>query len=297
MSGIPVFVPKKPFKPRSLPQNSQFQPRNPLSSSYANRSPLRRPIFQSSEIRQYSEYNPMQPPVSSHYKRTLSLVALNYPSINIDTIHQILIDGNLNLTDQVLENLCLTFKSLDDSSHPHHLTDIEISSYKSVECPKKEVCPDTYCTYFHYLGERRRVPVFYSEFLCPQYFNCPKGDLCDQSHNRIEQAYHPKRLSDFYQETEKIEKNPMNLNEMSLGQLEQLRNMKLKIKADCIKDLENRLIWATKLQKKFKCSDCRREDAMFVTKPCGHLLCENCKEDQTGTHCKSPCTYYSIKRV
>lgn len=285
-------IPKKPFKPRTLIQNPSNPPRIHQNSPQFQPVPLNNYYPQP-----YSEPSPPRSEELNQYKRPLSIASLLYPSLNLDSIRQILIDSNLTLNDQSLEKLSSLFKANDSSLHPFHLTDLEISTFKSIECTKKDLCPDTYCQFFHYLGEKRRVPVHYSEYLCPKYSNCPKGDACELAHNRIEQAYHPRRIMEFYQEMGEFYKNEeVYIEGMNLQQLEGLKAKKLKEKVNIIKDIENRLIYLGQLKKKFLCVECRKENARVVTVPCGHLLCDGCREDRFCAHCKIDCTFYLIKK-
>lgn len=293
-------IPKKAFKPRSFVQNSSNPPRFPQYSPQIQPVPYNKPYHQNRDQRQYSEQIPVQ---STSYKRPLSVASLIYPTLNIDTIQQILIDNNLVLNNAALESLSSAFKVKENSLHPFHLSDMEISAYKSVECPKKDLCPDTYCQFYHYLGEKRRVPVHYSEYLCPVYFNCPRGDACELAHNKIEQAYHPKRVMEFYQDVgegeeyeEGCECSEDNLRKMSLRQLEGLKAKKLNEKKNVIKDLENRLIWIKKLKELCFCSGCHMERADVVTVPCGHLICDYCKIERICAQCNKDCTYYVIRK-
>ncbi|CAD8202599.1 unnamed protein product [Paramecium pentaurelia] len=78
---------------------------------------------------------------------------------------------------------------------------IDSAQFKTQPCTQQH--PSThkkFCPYYHDESDRRRDPhqFKYKCQICPQFEQCPNGDLCVFSHNKVEQVYHPNRYKSKY---------------------------------------------------------------------------------------------------
>jgi hypothetical protein len=207
------------------------------------------------------------------FKRTFALACLLYPCLETDVVRSVLVEHNLVLDDSSLESLSQRCHFIHKNHvHGFHLDQLEINSYKTCPCEKEIGCLDYFCQNYHFLGERRRVPVLYSPVLCSQIMACPKGD------------------SDF---------NPDEKPDISLldeASLERLKQIKLNEKTELINNLENRFLWLRTLKSKYFCCSCKSSPSVCITVPCGHLYCDNCKSGNFCEVCRISCSFYKLDR-
>jgi hypothetical protein len=74
---------------------------------------------------------------------------------------------------------------------PFHLN---LETYKSQACSIKKVHNHKQCHYYHHEKDRKRVGFSYSADICEfieQDKDCPFGDDCPNSHNKVEQLFRP----------------------------------------------------------------------------------------------------------
>lgn len=74
------------------------------------------------------------------------------------------------------------------------LEHLNLDNYKVSECPVSYTHNHKHCIYYHNETDRRRPECLYTSQMC--YFisknqECPYGDSCKQSHNRVEQLFRP----------------------------------------------------------------------------------------------------------
>mmetsp|Transcript_20327 Transcript_20327/g.17596 ORF Transcript_20327/g.17596 Transcript_20327/m.17596 type:complete len:238 (+) Transcript_20327:74-787(+) len=70
---------------------------------------------------------------------------------------------------------------------------LDLNNFKTKACPISSQHNHKHCPYYHNNRDRKRPKVFYSAEMC-EYAekdpaNCPHGDECLKSHNRVEQLY------------------------------------------------------------------------------------------------------------
>lgn len=69
---------------------------------------------------------------------------------------------------------------------------LNIETFKRDTCKLTQNHNHKQCIFYHNNQDRKRSGIFFSEDLCDFRKNnqiCPKGDLCDRSHNQVEQLY------------------------------------------------------------------------------------------------------------
>lgn len=66
---------------------------------------------------------------------------------------------------------------------------LDLDNFKAKPCPINYTHNHKHCPFYHNSKDRKRVGNFYISELCEFHDNCPKGDNCLKSHNRVEQLY------------------------------------------------------------------------------------------------------------
>ena len=159
---------------------------------------------------------------------------------------------------------------------------IDTNSYKTDPCPQKEFCTNDFCVFYHYLGERRRVPFNYSQKICPNKANCFNGDMCRYSHNFHEFYYHPSRSNPSVQQNfeSPSPNNQKKLDHDSLdfSAVQRLHHYLINERIKIIKTLEFKIIELNKLKDKVNCKEFKNYRIYSVKIPCGHGLCQYCSE-------------------
>ncbi|EAR97145.2 zinc finger CCCH type domain protein (macronuclear) [Tetrahymena thermophila SB210] len=86
--------------------------------------------------------------------------------------------------------------NFNNQQEEYLLEHLELSIFKIQPCPNQNIQHNhKQCQYYHGLKDRRRVGTNYSHDPC-QFIdsfgaNCPLGDKCPKSHNKVEQLYRP----------------------------------------------------------------------------------------------------------
>ena len=73
---------------------------------------------------------------------------------------------------------------------------LDLVNFKLLPCSIKMQHNHKQCQFFHYFKDRKRPGEFYSSDLCEYIekdMDCPLGDKCYKSHNRVEQLYRPSK--------------------------------------------------------------------------------------------------------
>lgn len=162
---------------------------------------------------------------------------------------------------------------------------------KKIKCIFKN-CNLRNCEFFHGNRDRRRDPAKYQYDPKPCFsifvdghwdYNkkCMRGDNCSYSHNHSEINLHPNfkenqgQKRNFKQnlverENRKIEKA---LNDL-IVEIEEIDNLIQKKKEELYEVQYN----IEEIQKQAFCSKCCKSPLNYAL-PCGHLLCENCKNN------------------
>lgn len=208
-----------------------------------------------------------------------------FPHLNPQAIKRIIIE-NQGFTE---EEICIKIYTELESA-PVYPVQTNLQTYKSYPCPLNRDCQNINCGLYHFLGEKRRVPVIYSDTLCKNYPKCEKEDSCEYSHTITEVIYHPKTLKStqcplkvciwgescvFYHEI-----NPkLSLLDRLKIELDNCTNTKIALdqtKTEISEALEKEISVKHKILKKVYCKNCNINKVSVVRVPCGHCVCNIC---------------------
>lgn len=167
---------------------------------------------------------------------------------------------------------------------------------KKIKCILKS-CDWRNCQFFHGSQDRRRdlakfqyepKPCFsiYVDGRWDYSKKCSRGDNCSFSHNHSEISLHPnlgeyqENRKNFRQNAEEREfsKNEKVLNEL-IVEIEEIDNL-VKDKKESLIKVQYEIEEIQKFASCFKCC----KNLLNYALPCGHLLCENCKNN-AGVSC------------
>lgn len=89
-----------------------------------------------------------------------------------------------------------TYSASDNkfSSSNKLVLSLDLANFKILPCSIKMQHNHKQCQFFHYFKDRKRPGEFYSSDYCEYIekdMDCPLGDKCPKSHNRVEQLYRP----------------------------------------------------------------------------------------------------------
>ena len=206
-----------------------------------------------------------------------------------------------NLPHDYVEQFYQKFRNNDSAIYQlHDLQEKYISTndnYKIFECIDKN-CELASCPFYHGLQDRRRDPVIYNydSKLCHVYnrggiwdykSKCTNGDFCRFCHSYTEMQYHPSNRFPRQPQPELpiIKGRDTSTVVQKVQQIILIRETITNIeKENHKKEKELAKIdeEVTGLRKISLCFCCK-ETAYKYFVPCGHLLCENCKEKSRGS--------------
>jgi hypothetical protein len=198
---------------------------------------------------------------------------------------------------QVLQNEILQINNIESSTWI-------MDYFKAFPCSLGVDCNDTFCLYYHFKGERRRIHKYYeySANLCSSAGSCFL-ETCKSAHNENEVLYHP----DIYQKSTcpysttsegcpneslcpflhnfSYEEQLISKFQEALDQNDQVKRVSNNVHSEIMRKMEE----IKDLSEKSTCS-CN-EIVSYIWVPCGHPACfrcksmDNCKICQTEGEC------------
>jgi hypothetical protein len=223
-------------------------------------------------------------------KSLASNISKLFPGTPPESIKTAVIESSYKVDRNLVNNIS---RIADISS-----LELDLNTYKTSICPKKEFCIDDDCEHYHYLGERRRFPITYTERMCPSKLNCYNPNECPHSHNFNEVFFHPKNFNQdkisqqFPKRTFMAEEKPRATDDLAV--LAKRHKELFSKRAALTKELECKLIEASRLKKKIYCAECQNGRIVSFKIPCGHGLCNLCSKKLVCPVCSKSTFHINI---
>lgn len=191
----------------------------------------------------------------------------------------------LRVTDRPNDEIDLLFDLQDQVMHAGQ------DYKKTIKCIIKG-CTLNECVFYHRASDMRRDPsrfcydpkpcfAIYTNGRWEYSKRCPKGEKCNFSHSQFEINLHPNYNGIQFKSSfnkESYEERGVRMNERASNEL----ISEIKEIDDIIETKKEKLLNVQyeieAIQKLAYCTKCRKEMLNYIL-PCGHLLCESCKNN------------------